>query len=59
MSELPVLKSRDMVAHLTAVGQTHQQIVQGIRDRATEHEAYLAESNAKLNGDARVAGRVK
>lgn len=56
MSDLPQLKSRDMATHLALVAGTHQQIVQGIRERAAEHEAYQAKRDAELNAGAKLRG---
>ena len=56
MSDLPQLKSRDMATHLALVAGTHQQIAQGIRERAAEHEAYQAKRDAELNAGAKLRG---
>lgn len=56
MPDLPLLKSRDIAAHLALVASTHQQIVQGIRERAIEHAEYHAKRDAELNAGAKLKG---
>lgn len=56
MPDLPIIKPRDMAAHLAVVADTHQQIVQGIRERAVEHEAFQAKRNEVLNAEIRLRG---
>jgi hypothetical protein len=56
MPDLPVMKSRDMSAHLTSVANTHEQIMQGIHERAAEHDAYRAKQDEKLNAGKQLKG---
>ena len=54
MPDLPIIRSRDMAAHLGAVGKVHQEIAKNIRDSAMEHEVYHHERNLELNVNAKL-----
>jgi hypothetical protein len=59
MTDLPVIRQRDMAAHLANVAGTHQQIMSGIRERATAEETYQHQRDAELNVSAKMTGRTK
>ena len=54
MSDIPLVKHRDMTKILGEALNAHQEIRQGIAERAAEHARFLAERDKQLNADQRV-----
>lgn len=57
MSDMPELRTRNLGNLIGKVVDTHEQIVTGILDRATEHADYLKSRNAELNAAAKLEGK--
>lgn len=57
MAKIPQVTPRDMASKVSKVATTHEAIQQGIRERATQHEAYLRSRDAHLNAAAKLAGK--
>lgn len=57
MTDIPKVNPRDMATLVGKTASTHEAIQQGIRERAAEHEKYLASRDATLNASARLTGK--
>jgi len=59
MSDIPKMRHRDMTARLGEVVSTHQQISQGIRERAEAMQKAHDTRNLELNAGSRLVGKTK